>query len=129
MYYGGLCAFADEKNPYRFELAAHAFREMIAHCAQLTGVSVVFGDSMGSRLVPVKDAFFGWKRENAGSSDPTTNLVGVSEALRVALEEFFDWQERNRPQVRKKTALMLTQLAGAAPALPSDVVVGEISAW
>jgi hypothetical protein len=37
MYYGGLCSFADEKNPFRLPLAAHAFREVIAHCARLTG--------------------------------------------------------------------------------------------
>jgi hypothetical protein len=35
MYYGGLCSFADEKNPFRLPLAAHAFREVIAHCARL----------------------------------------------------------------------------------------------
>jgi hypothetical protein len=129
MYYGGLCSFADEKNPFRFQLAAHAFREVIAHCARLTGESVVFGDSMGARLVPVRDAFNAWKQATAPTGDPTTKMAGLSEDLYDAIEEFFDWQERNRPQARKKTALMLTQLAGAAPALPSDAVADEISGW
>jgi hypothetical protein len=129
MYCGGLRSFADEANPYRFQLAAHAFREMIAHCARLTGESVVFGDSMKSRLVPVKQVYQEWKRTNSMSADPTSNIVGLSEDLMMALETFFDWQENNRPEARKKTAMMLTQLAGAGPALPSDVVANEISGW
>lgn len=129
MYYGGLCSLADEKNPFRLPLAAHAFREVMTHCARLTGESVVFGDSMGSRIKPVRDAFQAWKETNAITADSTATIVGMSEDLRDALETFFDWQEQNRPEARKKTAVMLTQLAGPAPALPSDVVAGEISAW
>lgn len=129
MYYGGLCSFADEKNPFRLPLAAHAFREVIAHCARLTGESVVFGDSMGSRIKPVREAFQAWKQTSAFAADATATIVGMSDDLRDALEAFFNWQEQNRPETRKKTALMLTQLAGPAPALPSDVVAGEISAW
>jgi hypothetical protein len=129
MYYGGLCSFADENNPFRLPLAAHAFREVIAHCAQLIGESVVFGDSMGSRIRPVRDAFRAWKQTSAIATDSTATIVGMSEDLRDALEAFFEWQEQNRPEARKKTALMLTQLAGPAPALPSDVVESEISGW
>jgi hypothetical protein len=129
MYYGGLCSFADEKNPFRLPLAAHAFREVIAHCARSTGESVVFGESMGSRINPVREAFQAWKQTSAIAVDSTATIVGMSDELRDALEAFFDWQEHNRPEARKKTALMLTQLAGPAPALPSDVVAGEISAW
>jgi hypothetical protein len=129
MYYGGLRAFADEANPYRLQLAAHAFREMIAHCAGLAGESVVFGDSMKSRLAPVKEAYLECRSTNSMSADPTFNVVGLSEDLMMALETFFDWQEKNRPEARKKTAVMLTQLAGPGPALPSDVVAGEISGW
>jgi hypothetical protein len=129
MYYGGLCSFADEKNPFRLPLAAHAFREVMTHCARLTGESVIFGDSMGSRIKPVREAFQVWKQTNAIAADSTGTIVGMSEDLRDALETFFDWQEQNRPEARKKTAVMLTQLAGPAPALPSDVVASEISAW
>ena len=129
MYYGGLCSFADEKNPFRLPLAAHAFREVIAHCARLTGVSVIFGDSMGSRIKPVRESFQAWRETNALATGSSANIVGLSEDLRVALETFFDWQDQNRPEARRKTALMLTQLAGPAPALPSDVVASEISSW
>jgi hypothetical protein len=111
MYYGGLCSFADEKNPFRLPLAAHAFREVRTHCARLTGESVVFGDSMGSRIKPVREAFQAWKQTNAIAADSTGTIVGMSEDLRDALEMFFDWQEQNRPEARKKPAVMLTQLA------------------
>jgi hypothetical protein len=129
MYYGGLRSLADEENPYRFHLAAHAFRELIAHCAQLTVETVVYGDGMKSRLKPVKEAYQEWKRTSSLGADPTANVVGFSEDLMVALDSFFDWQESNRPEARKKTAMMLTQLSGAGPALPSDVVANEISGW
>lgn len=129
MYYGGLRAFADEANPYRFQLAAHAFREMIAHCAGLTGDSVVFGDSMKSRIDPVKKAYLECRRTDSTSAGPMNNIGGPSEDLMTAIETFFDWQENNRPEARKKAAVMLTQLAGPGPALPSDVVADEISGW
>ena len=66
IYFGGLRAFADETNPYRFQLAAHAFRELIAHCPRLTGGEVVFGDGMKQRLVPVKNDR---ERHSAGGSN------------------------------------------------------------
>jgi hypothetical protein len=84
---------------------------------------------MKSRLNPVKEPYQEWKRTSSLGADPTTNVVGLSEDLMVALESFFDWQESNRPEARKKTAMMLTQLSGAGPALPSDVVATEISGW
>ncbi|MGD0156650.1 MAG: hypothetical protein ABSB50_11155 [Terracidiphilus sp.] len=129
IYAGGLRAFADETNPYRFQLAAHAFRELIAHCARMTGEKAVFGDSMKQRLVPVKNAFFALKKTSQLGPDPTSQQAGVSEALIGALNDFFDWSDNNRAENRKKTALLLTQLAGPGPALPSDVVADEITGW
>jgi hypothetical protein len=129
MYYGGLCSFADEKNPLRLPLAAHAFREVMTHCSRLAGESVVFGDGMKSRLKPVREAFQEWKQTSSVAAGSAATIAGLSEDLRDALEAFFDWQEQNRPEKRKETALMLTQLAAPAPALPSDVVAGEISTW
>ena len=129
IYVGGLRAFADETNPYRFQLAAHAFREMIAHCLRMTGERAVFGDSMKQRLVPVKDAFLALKKTSQLAPDPAGQPVGVSEALIGALNDFFDWSDINRADNRKKTALLLTQLAGPGPALPSDVVADEITGW
>ena len=48
IYVGGLRAFADEANPARFLLAAHAFRELISHCAELTGAQVIASDLRAS---------------------------------------------------------------------------------
>src|ERR1035437_281486 len=81
MYWGGLCSFADEKNPFRLQLAAHAFREVIAHCARFAGESVVFGDSMGNRIKPVKDAFVAWKQASAVATDSTTTIDRTSTRL------------------------------------------------
>ena len=129
IYVGGLRAFADETNPYRFQLAAHAFRELIAHCLRMTGGKAVFGDGMKQRLVPVKNEFFALKKTTQLAPDPTGRPSGVSDALIGALNDFFDWSDNNRAENRKKTALLLTQLAGPGPALPSDVVADEISGW
>lgn len=129
IYFGGLRAFADETNPYRFQLAAHAFRELIAHCLRMTGEKVVFGDGMKQRLVPVKNAYLALRKTSQLAPDPAGRPAGVSDDLIVALGEFFEWSDNNRPEARKKTGVMLTQLAGPGPALPSDVVGDEISAW
>jgi hypothetical protein len=129
IYVGGLRAFADETNPYRFQLAAHAFRELIAHCLRMTGEKVVFGDGMKQRLVPVKNAFLALKKTSQLAPDPTSQPSGISDTLIGALNDFFEWSDNNRGENRKKTALMLTQLAGPGPALPSDVVADEISDW
>jgi hypothetical protein len=130
IYFGGLRVLADETNPYRFQLAAHAFRELITHCPRLTGGSVVFGDNMKQRLIPVKNAFEGLRRRTTTlTPDPTSNPTGLSDALNEALEAFFEWSDTYHAENRKKTALLLTQLSGAGPALPSDVVADEISRW
>src|ERR1039458_2205514 len=81
IYFGGLRAFADETNPYRFQLAAHAFRELIAHCLRMAGGKVVFGDGMKQRLVPVKNAFFALKKTPQLAPDPTGRPSGGSDAL------------------------------------------------
>ena len=129
IYAGGLKAFTDETNPYRFQLAAHAFRELIAHCLKMTGEKVVFGDGMKQRLVPVKNAYLALRKTRQLAPDPAGRPAGVSDDLIVALGKFFEWSDNNRPEARKRTGVMLTQLAGPGPALPSDVVGGEISAW
>lgn len=129
IYFGGLRSFADEANPYRFQLAAHAFRELIAHSTELVGGSVVFGDSMKQRLIPVKEAFAALKEASMLAPDSSRNPRGSSDALNEALDNFFDWSDSNRAENRKKTALLLSQLAGAGPALPTDVVDDEISGW
>ena len=129
IYIGGLRVLVDEANPTRFQLAAHAFRELISHCSELTGAPVVYGDGMKQRLVPVKSAFAAMKRTSAGPPNLPEDSAVMSGSLSEALEEFLEWAETNRPEARKKTAIMLSQLAGPGPALPSDVVADDISGW
>lgn len=129
MYFGGLQLVSDEKNPFHYQLAAHAFRELIDHCEKLTGAVVVKGDGMKQRLVPVRTAFSAVKEARTLTPDSSKDLSGLSEALNEALDTFFVWQDDNRPQKRIRTAVVLTQLAGPGPALPSDVVAHEISSW
>jgi hypothetical protein len=90
---------------------------------------VVFGDSTGSRLKPVREAFQAWKQTSAIAAGSTGYYRRHVGRFAERPREFLDWQEQNRPEARKKTALMLTQLPGPAPALPTEVVAGEISAW
>ena len=128
IYFGGLRALTDEENPCRFELAAHAFRELISHCSELAGTPPIYGDGMKQRLVPVKKAYLALK-EGSGNSPGVDGGVANPVALREALDDFFAWAENNRPEARKKTALLLAQLAGPGPALPSDVVADDVSGW
>jgi hypothetical protein len=129
IYFGGLRAFADETNPYRFQLAAHSFREVLSHAPRLTGGTVAFGDNMKQRLKPVRKAFMALKQSNTLAPDPTRNVTGMSDELNEELDNFFDWADKYHSENRKKVALLLSQLAGAGPALPSDVVADEISDW
>lgn len=129
IYTGGLRVLADEANPTHFQLAAHAFRELISHCSELTGAPVVYGDGMKQRLVPVRIAFTAMKQANAVTPNLPSDSVGLSVSLNDALQEFFGWADNNRPGARKRTALLLAQLAGSGPALPSDVVADDISGW
>jgi hypothetical protein len=129
IYMGGLRILADEDNPTHFQLAAHAFRELISHCFELTGAPVVYGDGMKQRLVPVKIAFAEMKRTNVLPPNLTGNSAAVSGCLSDAIQDFLDWAENSRPEARKRAALMLSQLAGSGPALPSDVIAEDISGW
>lgn len=129
MYYGGLCILADESNPFHLQLAAHSFREVLAHLVELTGQSVVFGEGTKSRIKPVRDAFYEWKDSLAENANAAGAIVGLSEDLETALNEYFAWDERSGFDFRKKTALLLTQLAGPLAALPSDVIAEDLEVW
>jgi hypothetical protein len=129
IYAGGLKIFGDETNPFRHQLAAHAFRELIDHLATFAGAVVVKGDNLPSRLLPVRKAFTALREAN----DPTSGFAReaglLSEALHEELNKLFDWQDNNQPQRRIKTAVVLSQLSGPGPALPFDVVTQEVSSW
>jgi hypothetical protein len=129
IYWGGLRVLADDANPTRHQLAAHSFRELIAKCPEMAGRSAVYGDSMKQRLVPVRNAFSAMKRSGKLTPDVPEDTTLESVSLIMALQEFFEWENQNRPQARIQTAMLLAQLAGAGPALPSDIVAEDVSAW
>jgi hypothetical protein len=129
IYLGGLLILLDEKNPTRYQLAAHSFRELLAKCPELTGNRVAYGDGMKQRLVPVRKAFTSLKQVFGTKPNPPNDDPANVRFLLVSLEEFFAWESSNRAAVRKKVAMVLAQLAGPGPALPSDIVEEEISAW
>jgi len=129
IYMGGLRVLADDENPSRYQLAAHAFRELVSNCSELTGTPTVYGDGMKQRLAPVRDAYTAMKRASETLPDGNGDVVSLSVSLTSALDDFFRWETENRPAVRKKTAILLSQLSGAGPALPSDVVTDDISGW
>jgi hypothetical protein len=55
---GGLTVFLDEGNPLRFELAAHAMRELIEKSPLLISEEfVATGDGMKNRLDQVRRAY------------------------------------------------------------------------
>jgi hypothetical protein len=129
IYWGGLRVLADDANPTHHQLAAHSFRELIAKCPEMAGRPAVYGDGMKQRLVPVRNALAAMKRAGKLTSDVPGDATGESVSLIVALEEFFEWGNQNRPKARIQTAVLLAQLAGAGPALPSDIVAEDVSAW
>jgi len=129
IYRGGLQVLADEKNPTRFQLAAHAFRELISHCNELTGTPVRYGDGMKQRLAPVKAAFADIRGANTLAPNRPNDSIAVSISLYNAVKEFLEWDDSNRPETRRKAAILLAQLAGPGPALPSDVAADDLSGW
>jgi hypothetical protein len=129
IYMGGLRVLADDRNPTRYQLAAHAFRELLSNCSNLTGTPPEYGDGMKQRLAPVRDAFAAMRRSNETLPEDAGDAIGISVSLMNALDDYFLWETANRPAARKKIAVLLAQLAGAGPALPSDVVADDISGW
>ena len=129
IYYGGLRALADEQNPYRVPLAAHSFREMIAHLVTLTGESVVFGEGRKNQAYPVKEEFSKWRNSRLLPNGQLDTAGGMPESLVLLISEYFLQEEQNGPTFRRKMAMLLTQLAGPVAALPSDVVSQELTQW
>ena len=130
IYWGGLVVLADQANPTRYQLAAHSFREMLAKCPELTGNPVIYGEGMKQRLAPVRKAFACLKKVKPFTSETeTTDDMESMLSLVDSLDQFFAWETANRPTARKQLGIVLAQLAGAGPALPSDIVEEDISGW
>ena len=129
IYFGGLRILADETNPFRNQLAAHAFRELLDHLAQSTGEVLVKGVNLRTQLVPVRKAFNALRDASSSAVNAPRDPTALSQELNEELEKFFDWQDGNQPKRRERTAIMLTQLRGPGPALPYDVENQEVSSW
>jgi len=131
IYSGGLAVFFDERNPLRFELAAHAMRELIEKISWLiNGEAVASGDGMKNRLDQVRRAYqmltqgqgFDEKSPLSGSEDQVRAVI-------LELSRYFEWEADNRPQARKRTARMLSALSGPGQPLPVDISDNEVTRW
>jgi hypothetical protein len=129
IYFGGLRIYADETNPFRNQLAAHAFRELLDHLAMSTGEVVVKGISLGTQLMPVRAAFNALRDASSSPVNPPKDPAALSQELNAELAKLFDWQDDYLPKRREQTAITLTGLAGPGPALPQDVVTQEVASW
>jgi len=131
IYSGGLIVLFDEKNPCRFELAAHSMRELIEKSPLLiNGEAWAPGDGMKNRLDQVRHAYEALAR--AQGFNESSSLAGSDDQVRTVILElsrYFEWEADNRPQARKRTAEMLAALSGPGQPLPVDVSVNEVARW
>jgi hypothetical protein len=131
IYRSGLLVIDQRENPGRFELTAHAMRELIEKSPILTGREpLVQGDGMGNRIQPVKQTYVAMRK--AQGFDETAPLDAAEGTVRQVLEKlgrFFEWMEANRPDAAKRTAQMLSELSGPGQALPVDISDNEVARW
>ncbi|HEV2418033.1 MAG TPA: hypothetical protein VGX94_09520 [Terriglobia bacterium] len=131
IYRGGLIVLADDKNPCRYELAAHCLRELIEKSPTLiSGQAFVTGDGMKNRLSPVRKAYSVVVRSpKFGAVTSFDAVEGLLRGLLSELAKFFEWQDQNRPEAAKRTAQNLSALSGSGPLLPSDYFEAEVAGW
>src|SRR5271165_791402 len=130
IYEAGLHVFYQTENAGRLPLAAHSMRELIEKCPTLTGREPrVQGDTMKSRIHPVRQAHDALKRKGFTNTSP---LDGVDKAVRkvlARLSTFFDWMDDNRPSLEKETAEMLSDLSGPGIPVPMDISDATVAGW
>jgi hypothetical protein len=130
IYSGGLSVFYQEGNPGRFELAAHAMRELIEKSPILTGRQPTpQGDTMKNRIQAVKQAYLTMKAQGFNETSPLDVAEGAVRRVLGELDKFFEWMEDNRPQTAKRTAEVLSELSGPGQALPVDISANEVARW
>jgi hypothetical protein len=131
IYRGGLAVFLDEGNPLRFELAAHAMRELIEKSPLLINEEVVVtGDTMKNRLEGVRRAYQMLTQGHGfNEKSPVSGAEDQVRAVILELSRYFEWEADNRPQARQRTARMLAALSGPGQALPVDVSDNEVARW
>ncbi len=122
---------ADDKNPCRYELAAHSIREVMEKCPLLAGAAPFgSGDSISNRLKKVRIAYaVATRGHEIGEGSASDARDSASLALVRELDAFFEWQDENRPQARKRIAQTLAALSGPVLALPTDIAEGEVNGW
>jgi hypothetical protein len=131
IYTSGLSVFSQQENPGRLELTAHAMRELMEKCPILTGREFTAqGDGMKNQIKPVKEAY-STLRKGLGFSEASSVSFpdGAVRQLLVALDRFFEWTEANRPEAKKRTAAVLSELSGPGQTLPVDISKNEVARW
>lgn len=130
IYGGGLRVLYDDENPDRFSQAAHSMRELMDKSPILTGQEAIpQGDSMKLRIDPVKQAYLAVRAQGFNETSPLDAVEGPLRAVIGALDRFFEWMEENRPQTKRRTAQMLSNLSGPGQQLPVDISDNEVRQW
>lgn len=130
IYDCGLRVFYDDENPGRFPHTAHSMRELMDKSPVLTGREAApQGDTMKSRIQPVKQAYLAVKAQGFNETSPLDAAEGPLRAVIRALDRFFEWMEDNRPQAARRTAQMLSDLSGPGQPLPVDISDNEVARW
>lgn len=131
IYSSGLSVFYQKENPGRLELAAHAMRELMDKSSILTGREAApQGDGMKTRIRPVKEAYLILRKaQGFNETFPLDAVEGAVRRVLDTLDKFFEWVEANRPEAKKRTAQMLSELSGPGQALPVDIADDEVARW
>lgn len=130
IYKGGLNVLFDQNNPARFELVAHALRELVEKISLLaTNEEWEHGDGM-HQLVPVRQTYEALTQgQEFSESFSLENSREQIITLIRQLSKYFEWESVNRPQLRKRIAQTLSALSGPGQALPVDVFENEVERW
>jgi hypothetical protein len=130
IYNAGLCVLYQDDNPGRLPLVAHSMRELIDKCPALTGRQpVTQGDGMKNRIEPVRQSYFQLKQQGFTEASPLGALEGAVREVLGRLDTYLKWVDENRPQFKKRTAQMLSELSGPGPAVPIDIFDDIVNRW
>src|ERR1035437_1072355 len=130
IYEAGLHVFYQKENAGRLPLAAHSMRERIEKWPTLTGREPrVQGDSMKSRIHPVRQAHDALKEKGFTDTSPLEAMGKAVRQVLTRLSTFFDWMDDNRPRLEKETAEMLSDLSGPGIPVPMDISDATVAGW
>jgi hypothetical protein len=121
-YEGALRVLADASNPIRFQLCAHALRELMDDIEKEAGV-LRQGPSLGVRVRTLREE---WSVAR-DSSAPGSDAIGLGFARR--LDDFFAAFDVDLPRRRDRASATLAALDPARREPPPAVRVGRAGAW